>query len=454
MSETLSDQNDQKRNKKEKAPKQAELLRRLSAYSRDNQDEEPHLELQDVFDMDLLQRIQDAFSDATGVAVIIVDRKGRPALKYSNFTAFCSAIRTIPEYFNYCTSSDDWGGRNANSVHSPRIYRCHGGLVDMAVPIQVRGEYIGAILAGQVQIPPEEAATLPHGAPGCPTDFSDHPEFLKLRKDVYHSTLKRVRGAADLMFTIANYLAELSASRIMQEKLQRTNEKLMLEMHRRTEAESALRDADLRALKAQINPHFFFNVLNTIGRLAMLEGATQTQEMVYHFSDLLRYTLKSGDNDFVKLKDEIDNAKNFLHIQKVRQGDHLLFSFDCDETLNDAFCPFMVIQPFVENAIKYVVEARREASTITIKTEADGGDILIHIIDDGDGIPDATIDALLGENARTGETEKGMGIGVKNVNKRLRYYYGKPYGVSYVKGLDAGTHAIIRIPNKTLPESR
>jgi ligand-binding sensor protein len=435
-------------------PERAELLKRLSTLTGEGEDEKAHLELQDVFDMDLLQRIQDAFSDATGVAVIIVDRHGRPALKYSNFTAFCTAIRTVPEYYKYCTNSDDWGGRNANSVHRPRIYRCHGGLVDMAVPIQVRGEYIGAILAGQVQIPPEEAATLPHGAPGCPTDFSAHPEFLKLRKNVYHSTLKRVQGAADLMFTIANYLAELSASRIMQEKLQRTNERLMMEMHRRSEAESALREADLRALKAQINPHFFFNVLNTIGRLAMLEGATQTQEMVYHFSDLLRYTLKSGENDFVKLKDEIDNAKNFLHIQKVRQGDHLQFDFDCDESLNESFCPFMVIQPFVENAIKYVVEARKETSAITIKTEADGRDILIHIVDDGDGIPDATIDALLGEHARTGKTEKGMGIGMQNVNKRLRYYYGKPYGVSYVKGLPSGTHAIIRIPNKTLPESR
>ena len=428
-------------------------LKRLKNMSRSDTADKP-TELQDVFDMALLQRIQDAFSNATGVAAIFVDRFGNPALKYSNFTPFCSAIRTIPEFYKHCTNSDDMGGRYANRVQRPKIYTCHGGLVDMAVPIQVRGEYIGAILAGQVRIPAEEAAQLPTGAPGCLTDFSDYPEFLELRKTVPHSTLKRVKAAAELMFTIANYLAELSASRNTQEKLRLTNEQLMLEIHRRSEAESALRDADLRALKAQINPHFFFNVLNTIGRLAMLEGATQTQEMVYHFSDLLRYTLQTGENDFVHLEDELNNARNFLHIQKVRQGDHLHYAFDCDESLNAAFCPFMIVQPFIENSIKYVVEARRVPSTITVKTESDGNDLLIHIVDDGDGIPDEKIDALLNENFRTDESKKGMGIGVQNVNKRLRYYYGSGYGVTYVKGLDQGTHVIIRIPNKTLPGSK
>ena len=427
-------------------------LKRLKNMNRSDTADKP-TELQDVFDMELLQRIQDAFSDATGVAAIFVDRFGNPALKYSNFTPFCSAIRTIPEFYKHCTNSDDMGGRYANRVQRPKIYTCHSGLVDMAVPIQVRGEYIGAILAGQVRIPAEEAAQLPTGAPGCLTDFSDYPEFLELRKTVPHSTLKRVKAAAELMFTIANYLAELSASRNTQEKLRLTNEQLMLEIHRRSEAESALRDADLRALKAQINPHFFFNVLNTIGRLAMLEGATQTQEMVYHFSDLLRYTLQTGENDFVRLEDELNNARNFLHIQKVRQGDHLHYAFDCDESLNAAFCPFMIVQPFIENSIKYVVEARRVPSTITVKTEADGNDLLIHIVDDGDGIPDEKIDALLNESFRTDESKKGMGIGVQNVNKRLRYYYGSGYGVTYVKGLDRGTHVIIRIPNKTLPGS-
>ena len=137
----------------------------------------------------------------------------------------------------------------------------------------------------------------------------------------------------------------------------------------------------------------------------------------------------------------------------MRQGDHLNYVFDCDESLNAAFCPFMVVQPFIENSIKYVVEARKVPSTITVKTESDGHDLLIHIIDDGDGIPDEKIDALLNEEFRTDESKKGMGIGVQNVNKRLRYYYGKGYGITYVKGLAQGTHVIIRIPNKTLPGS-
>lgn len=408
------------------------------------------LSISDVFDMEVLQKIQDAFSAATGVAAIIVDYKGNPVLEYSNFTDFCTNIRKIPECYEHCMRSDADGGIESVRTGKPAIYVCHGGLVDMAVPIMAKGNYIGAILAGQVQIPKEEMAKLPMGSPGKITNLYGRQDLARMRSQVTMTTLERVQAAADLLFTIANYLVERQLIVVMQRELNEANMELMEEINRRSDMESALQKANLKALQAQINPHFFFNVLNTIGRLAMIEGANQTQDMVYRFSDLLRYTMRRDENDFVTLQEEIRHVRNYLHIQKVRQGDRLTYDFDISKELKTVLCPFMSIQPFVENAIKYAVEARENGAHISVSAHLSGNDVEIHVIDNGVGIASERIDELLDEERHI-ESKKGMGIGIRNTNKRLKYYYGPDYGVTFNKNITSGTDVIITIPQKRMP---
>lgn len=408
------------------------------------------LSISDVFDMEVLQKIQDAFSAATGVAAIIVDYKGNPVLEYSNFTDFCTNIRKIPECYEHCMRSDADGGIESVRTGKPAIYVCHGGLVDMAVPIMAKGNYIGAILAGQVQIPKEEMAKLPMGSPGKLTNLYGRQDLARMRSQVTMTTLERVQAAADLLFTIANYLVERQLIVVMQRELNEANMELMEEINRRSDMESALQRANLKALQAQINPHFFFNVLNTIGRLAMIEGANQTQDMVYRFSDLLRYTMRRDENDFVTLQEEIRHVRNYLHIQKVRQGDRLTYDFDISKELKTVLCPFMSIQPFVENAIKYAVEARENGAHISVSAHLSGNDVEIHVIDNGVGIASERIDELLDEERHI-ESKKGMGIGIRNTNKRLKYYYGPDYGVTFNKNITSGTNVIITIPQKRMP---
>lgn len=408
------------------------------------------LSISDVFDMEVLQKIQDAFSAATGVAAIIVDYKGNPVLEYSNFTDFCTNIRKIPECYEHCMRSDADGGIESVRTGKPAIYVCHGGLVDMAVPIMAKGNYIGAILAGQVQIPKEEMAKLPMGSPGKLTNLYGRQDLARMRSQVTMTTLERVQAAADLLFTIANYLVERQLIVVMQRELNEANMELMEEINRRSDMESALQKANLKALQAQINPHFFFNVLNTIGRLAMIERANQTQDMVYRFSDLLRYTMRRDENDFVTLQEEIRHVRNYLHIQKVRQGDRLTYDFDISKELKTVLCPFMSIQPFVENAIKYAVEARENGAHISVSAHLSGNDVEIHVIDNGVGIASERIDELLDEERHI-ESKKGMGIGIRNTNKRLKYYYGPDYGVTFNKNITSGTDVIITIPQKRMP---
>ena len=408
------------------------------------------LKISDVFDLDILQEIQDSFSDATGFATITVDYKGNPITKYSNFSKYCLSVRENANCLERCYRSDAHGGIESARSGKPSIYICHGGLVDLAVPIMVKGNYLGAILSGQIRIPKEEMDSLPMGAAIELTDFSDHPEIQRLHDETMVTTLDRVKASANLLYSIANYLVEKQMIHIMQDELHNKNLELMEEVKLRSEAEAALKEADLKALQAQINPHFLFNVLNTIGRLALMENAEKTQEMIYAFSDMMRYTLKKEKNDFVTIQEEMEHVRNYLTIQKVRLGERLNYSFDLEEEVGEVLCPFMTIQPFVENAINHAIEPNAAGGSVSISARKKDGNIQIKVVDDGIGIPDKKIDQLLDDRSAN-DSENSTGIGIQNANKRLKYYFGPQYGVIYNKDVERGTEVIITIPLKAVP---
>ena len=408
------------------------------------------LKITDIIDVEVLQKIQDSFSDATGLAAVTVDYKGNPITKYSNFSEFCNCVRKDSNNRDCCYHSDAHGGIESARSGKPSIYLCHGGLVDVAVPIMVKGNYLGAIMAGQVKIDAEEMKRLPLGAGHELTDFSGHSEITELYEKAITTTLTQVKSAADLLYTIANYLVEKQMIHIIQEELHNKNIELMEEVKLRSEVEASLKEADLKALQAQINPHFLFNVLNTIGRLALLEGAEKTQDMIYAFSDMMRYTLKKEKNNVVSLKEEIEHAQNYLSIQKMRLGNRLNYSVQIDERTEDILCPFMTIQPFVENAIIHAIEPNAKGGSVKITAEIQKEGAILKVIDDGKGIPKDQIQKILEGTYEADGREKNTGIGINNANKRLMYYYGVDYGVEIKSELEQGTEITIKIPRKSL----
>ena len=239
---------------------------------------------------------------------------------------------------------------------------------------------------------------------------------------------------------------------IMQEELHNKNLELMEEVKLRSEVEAALKEADLKALQAQINPHFLFNVLNTIGRLALLENAEKTQEMIYAFSDMMRYTLKKENTNIVTLKEEVEHVRNYLSIQKMRLGERLDYSIHIDEDAEEVMCPFMTIQPFVENAINHAIEPHAAGGKVMITGEQDGDIVTVRIIDDGKGIAPELIEKILDGNydPEAQGNDKNTGIGINNANKRLKYYYGPEFGIKINSEVGKGTEVMIKIPRKAL----
>lgn len=406
------------------------------------------ISINETFEVAFLQKIQDSFSDATGFATIIVDYKGNPITKYSNFSDYCLKVREQDDCAEACFRSDAHGGIEAAKIGRAYIYICHGGLVDMAVPIMVKGRYLGAILSGQVRISPKEMTMLPKGVQLPLADFLESPEIIALKEKTQMSTLKQVYASANLLQIIASHLVERRMIDRMEKELHEKNLILMEEVKHRSEMEYALKEADLKTLQTQVNPHFLFNTLNTIGRLAMKENAEKTQEMIYAFSDMMRYALRNEKNKFVSLKEEMDHVRNYLSIQKMRLGDRLQVAISVDERGMNTSCPFMVVQPFVENIINHVIEPRAKGGRIDIETEWTEEAVKIKIRDDGPGIPPDIQAALLSGTYENPTVSKGNGIGIVNTNKRLKYYYGETYGIQINKTMPQGTEVLIRLPQK------
>lgn len=174
---------------------------------------------------------------------------------------------------------------------------------------------------------------------------------------------------------------------------------------------SLVKEAELHALKSQINPHFLFNSLNSISSLTMSDPA-RAQEMVINLSQLMRYSLKHDQKEKVTFKQELENNKLYLQIEKVRFGSKLVPIFEIDNNCLKAEIPNMILQPLYENAIKYGVYEATEP--IEIKTVCTCTEEFLQIIISNPY--DANV-----------ISKKGEGIGLHNIRDRLQIIYGNPY---------------------------
>jgi two-component system, LytTR family, sensor kinase len=240
--------------------------------------------LGEIANTNVLQNIQDKFSEVTGFGAVIVDREGIPITRQSNFTKFCSYIRSYPHGLLRCANCDYWG---SDSREKTFVYLCHSGLTNLAVPIIVQNKYIGAFLAGQVILEKngyDAKAEMIRRTAHLNLDERLLADFFGFVPVVPE---QRVKAAADLMYLMSSYIVKIGVANVVSKQVAN-------ELQEKMNLESLLYDAKLKVLQSQINPHFLFNTLNTIARLALLEGASQTQEVVYTLSEQLRKYLRTG----------------------------------------------------------------------------------------------------------------------------------------------------------------
>jgi len=203
------------------------------------------------------------------------------------------------------------------------------------------------------------------------------------------------------------------------------------------------KEAELNALQSQITPHFLYNTLNSIRYAAMLQNATIVSDMLSALVELLQ--LSAGKKEaFISVREEIQQVKNYVILQMFRYRDLFSISYEIDEEVLDYKVPKLILQPLVENSIQHGISLRKGGGKICIRARKVGSDIVFEVEDNGVGMTEEKIREIL--YSEENSAKKFCGIGIKNVNERIKLYFGEPYGLTYRTAKNGGTIARILIP--------
>jgi two-component system, LytTR family, sensor kinase len=209
---------------------------------------------------------------------------------------------------------------------------------------------------------------------------------------------------------------------------------LQAERERSLRAEALAQQARLQALRWQLNPHFLFNTLNAVSTLVAEERNAEAGRMLARLGDFLRLTLAGSDEPEVTVMDEIEYVRRYLDIERVRFGERLRVHFTHDRAAWGMRVPALLLQPLVENAVRYAIAPREEGGTLTIATRLDGATLRIVVQDDGPGLAGAA------------GAESGGGIGLANTRERLRQLYGDAARLALAEAPGGGLRVEIELP--------
>ena len=208
-----------------------------------------------------------------------------------------------------------------------------------------------------------------------------------------------------------------------------------------------LKKAEMRALQAQINPHFLYNTLDTIIWMTESKKTDEVVQIVSALASFFRISLSKG-KDWITIGEEIERTRCYLTIQKMRYRDIMDYRIEVDERVAGNTVLKLVLQPLVENALYHGLKNQRQSGTISVRArQKNDHEVLLEVEDDGIGItPEnlARITAMMNDNLDEIRFEHGFGL--DNVNKRIKLYYGKQYGLSIMSEYQTGTHVSVTIP--------
>lgn len=203
-------------------------------------------------------------------------------------------------------------------------------------------------------------------------------------------------------------------------------------------ANTAAHEAQLKMLRYQLNPHFLFNTLNAISTLILDKSNDTANQTVVSLSNFLRYTLDNDPKNQVPLRKELDALDLYLDIEAVRFGSRLKIVKDIDQSALDALVPSLILQPLVENAIKYAIGPSEEGGTLEVSVTRRDQFVHLCVADNGPGLTSA-------ENANA-SPDAGIGVGLVNTRQRLQHLYGDQQSFSLETNQPSGLRACLRIP--------
>lgn len=277
-----------------------------------------------------------------------------------------------------------------------------------------------------------EGVTVPAPGPDGSSTFEQSESLIIVEAEQAGSTWRSV-----LEIALGRYFLLLAWSSTYFALLAGT--KARMAERREQQFRSAAKAAELRSLRYQVNPHFLFNTLNSLSALVMTNKPEQAERMIQTMSRFYRHSLADEPTSDVTLKDEFDLQQLYLDIEAVRFPERLRPVFDLPESLEEARVPGMILQPLVENSVKYAVSAVTRPVTVTVAAHEEFDRLVITVSDDGPGVPEGA--------------PHGFGIGLANVSDRLEARFGSDIAFTSTP-VPGGYRTEIRIPLSKPRDSR
>ncbi len=210
-----------------------------------------------------------------------------------------------------------------------------------------------------------------------------------------------------------------------------------VEKEKNLRSEALAHQAQLLMLRYQLNPHFLFNTLNAISTLVLAKSTKQANEMLTKLSKFLRYSLDYSPLDKVSLAHELETSRLYLDIEKVRFAERLRLYVDVEDRARNALVPSMILQPLIENSIKYAISRSENGGTISIRAGIKDENLVLEVSDDGPGIAES------GEHSEPGFSQ---GVGISNIRNRLQEIYGANHQLVFENAPEGGLRVKVVIP--------
>ena len=401
--------------------------------------------LTELFGKENLETIMKRLSAVTGLAFVAVDYRGDQATDRIAFSSFCQKVQAEPERRRLCDASCALAAIQAAAFQKAHIYFCPCGLLEVAVPIAVRGQYLGGFVGGQIRCddaPPDTVqlkTILPHRL-----DYVKEPQFCDDFEKMNKMPYEKFVHVTELICLIVDQMCEKEMLGDLQAKHNKGERALQKEKQLRIETEKEIHESRLIILRSRMYHHFMMSTLTAISNLAAVEDAIQTNEVITLLAKFLYRTLQ-GDVTTEFIDDEMQTIESYLFVQKKRLSEKFEYAVNVPEDMHLQRVPGMIIFPFVERAIYHGIVYKHGNGNISVAVEYDKNDVVIRITDDGPGLKEKELQTLCSRN-RDNRMDISIDAGVKMACQRIVEDFGKEYEVKIEPVKGQGTTCTIRYP--------
>ena len=386
----------------------------------------------------MMEKVNRTFISVTGHSISFMDSEGRSVLPFNLniFSDFCKYVINSEQGGPKCMECNNLIEADDEDL-KPRISQCYMGLTMITIPIMVSGNCNYSVTCGQMLMAGEQKKFL--------SELPLKAKELELNAKKLTSYGKKVKvvNERDIATTMM-FLSLLAEYISITETQLEMGEQHAKQLEDKIKLEKNLRETQFRFLQAQISPHFLFNTLNLVARVALKEKAEQTADLIYNLSDLLRRSYKNSHSSCT-LREEFHHLESYLKIQSMRYVGLLETEVFLDKAVQDMVIPVFSLQPFVENAVIHGIEPIKGKGHITVVAEGNGDEVVVKITDNGAGMNQEKVDQILSGQVEPSRVQTS-GMGIKNVKERLDLVFGACYRIAIKSSLGQGTEVILSLP--------